>query len=311
MRRVRDWCAVFLFLGCSSCSDDALPEDDEPQRIEIPTEGPVSSEDLPPALSQVICERIVECGCSLAELPLCTENGLCFSDADDCITKVAPSMRALVRSNSSLQAYDPDGGRICLDAALETTCESVLWQDQCAHVISGAAQLGEACGTSEDCAGHATGDAICGSDDVCTPPRAMGETAGLGESCGRTCHQERGCVTYVGSESSAACQVEEGLTCGASACVPVLTEGDSCLDEFECADGLYCDITCQAQLSAGDACPNEVPFPCATGLFCSAGTCSAQLAIGQPCVTNADCSSMNCAANGYCAHEGTLPVCAL
>ena len=78
------------------------------------------------------------------------------------------------------------------------------------------------------------------------------------------------------------------------AIVPQRRQGDACVSDHECVDGLYCrknNETCPGACTpfakSGDACPFGAR--CAADLFCSSGICRPMGADGAACASMEDC----------------------
>jgi hypothetical protein len=135
------------------------------------------------------------------------------------------------------------------------------------NLIYGPQREGEPCETSAQCArGLRCGRAIDGSDvciDGCarTPSELGGPCGGYGESC------------------------EAGLSCSAGLCVIPGELGDPC-ETSSCADELYCDDVCQAQLAAGSACDST---DICESRRCVDGHCAPRPQLGEPCDSHLLC----------------------
>ena len=93
--------------------------------------------------------------------------------------------------------------------------------------------------------------------------------------------------------------------CLDSAWVGIVDNGGACLGTFECASkDSVCGAneTCTALPDEGKPCGQ---FGCASGFFCSAGTCHAQLAPGGACA-----SSIQCTKGSFCDFAVAPSVCA-
>lgn len=94
--------------------------------------------------------------------------------------------------------------------------------------------------------------------------------------------------------------------CGANqTCIARPTEGQPC-GVSGCATGLFCSVgTCRAQLGEGGACASSIQ--CSDGLFCDLGAipsvCAARHAPGEACTSSAACTSNQCNP-GTCAGTG-------
>jgi hypothetical protein len=91
------------------------------------------------------------------------------------------------------------------------------------------------------------------------------------------------CQAQVGLGGSCAVASElcgMGYLCSpGGTCVSVPSVGQPCDVSMPLCIGGYCDVlattpTCVAHKNAGDSCSAFIPFQCASGLTCDAGTCA-------------------------------------
>jgi hypothetical protein len=96
------------------------------------------------------------------------------------------------------------------------------------------------------------------------------------------------------------------LHCGTKSVVP---QGAGCANIGEtCPAGSYCAASaegiriCASRIGLGGACGESTP--CSETLRCLAGTCTAQLGIGEKCTVDQDCASKFCEPYAYlCADD--------
>ncbi|HET7502775.1 MAG TPA: hypothetical protein VFK02_17255 [Kofleriaceae bacterium] len=85
-----------------------------------------------------------------------------------------------------------------------------------------------------------------------------------------------------------------------------VADGDACISSVECASkDSFCGASqkCIARPTDGQPCSTVTSPSCATGLFCSAGTCRPQAGPGAPC-TNAPCQK-----GLFCDTSAATPTC--
>jgi len=130
-----------------------------------------------------------------------------------------------------------------------------------------------------------------------------------------------------------------GLECDGQVCIDPPGPGESCQDNYICAQDLFCggDEICHAYLGAGAACTQEDvcdddlycseaqgtcrPYPgrggdcadswgaCADGYYCDPdSTCQAQLTGGADCDQDEQCPSYDCQ-DGTCVEEEPDDIC--
>ena len=82
--------------------------------------------------------------------------------------------------------------------------------------------------------------------------------------------------------------------------VPLVAEGGTCSNDFECVVGRCLAGKCAALPAAGAPCTDD--GKCATGAVCDAtATCIATRADGEPCTQGIQCPSLQCTSSGTCA----------
>jgi hypothetical protein len=101
------------------------------------------------------------------------------------------------------------------------------------------------------------------------------------------------CLDALLAPDSTCASIESALpwtdACVNSAWVGLVADAGACLSTLECASkDSFCgsNQTCIALPGDGQPCS---PFGCASGAFCSAGTCRAQVAAGAACTSSLEC----------------------
>jgi hypothetical protein len=109
--------------------------------------------------------------------------------------------------------------------------------------------------------------------------------------------------------STLECASKDSVCATNQTCVARPGEGKACSvfgGPTACASGLFCNAgTCRAQLPAGGACTSSTQ--CVTGLFCdlaaAPSVCATRKATGEACTSSAACTSNQCNP-GLCAGTG-------
>jgi hypothetical protein len=101
------------------------------------------------------------------------------------------------------------------------------------------------------------------------------------------------CLDALLAPSSTCATIESALpwtdACMDSAWVGLVDDGGDCLSKAECASkDSFCSSSQKCTALPGDGQPCGA-FGCATGTFCSAGTCRAQVAAGAACTSSIQC----------------------
>lgn len=158
----------------------------------------------------------------------------------------------------------------------------------CEEVFNGTLDVGAAC----------TFDALCKPELFCKASAPVEP----GETCSGTCAVRKlegeSCTT-----TDAICA--RGLICSAFSADDTGTcqkrkvaLGDACVYGDQCPDGAYCDDTCKARVTAGNAC---AAFECAQGLTCFEDTCQTPPGLGEACESG--CTAGLTCISGTCAEE--------
>lgn len=199
-------------------------------------------------------------------------------------------------------------GETCVD---DGNCESGLVCSEATSRCVRPSSEGDACEQGEP---QCASPYIClGADEETGEPGTCLSTTNLlvreeGEAC-----------SFIGGEpvlcqEGLACRIEDiNLTDGiVSTCHEIATEGDACGVALPpmCPSGYYCagiDLegaqfsgSCEPSPKQGDACSDDIFSPCAPGLLCLDGTCTASKENGESCTLGVECLSENCV-DGGCA----------
>lgn len=163
----------------------------------------------------------------------------------------------------------------------------------CEQVFGGTQQEGQDCNGDQECA-----NALPCQGTKCT--RAAVEA---GAPCAFTADSESDPGLFA---QRARCI--PGETCNGQTCVPPSKQGEDCVDDEDCAAGLYCNApfggTCDVRIiqDAGGPCADD-NF-CNQGLSCQDGGCTIRLDAGSTC-TEAIINGTQCA--GWCDSDAATP----
>jgi hypothetical protein len=152
----------------------------------------------------------------------------------------------------------------------------------------------------------------CGSAGTCVPDTPGPPPAGppMGAPCNGTC-LDTTCVAFIGNGASGGqCQHTSGLACISDTCRPLLSQGQTCSTQFQCADPLVCNgIMCAPRLPDGSPCsPPSADNTCLVGSGCVSGVCTVLKASGQSCTDPSECLGNRCVA-GLCVPMFGYPIC--
>ncbi len=262
--------APIVAIGCGGEVDDGSAT------------GPVTIEDLCDQMAAIACDRPDRC---------CDQAGHDYDVAACKRGETAECKTAVAKLTAAGATYDASAASRCLDAlrAASTGCgrnepEGDAVEAACGGVFVGKTALGDKCSEDVACApvaGRQVDCASAGEERRCTL------RSRVGEACGNT--------------SSGVVECERGLACktegGAGVCVERAQKGESC-EGVSCAGGLACDFdsrTCVEPPAIGGACT----ITCATGAYCSSGTCVSQKALGESCGSSTECATRICS-GGKC-----------
>ncbi|MBI2390827.1 MAG: hypothetical protein HYV09_14650 [Deltaproteobacteria bacterium] len=176
---------------------------------------------------------------------------------------------------------------------LGTTCANA------AECGSGYCVDGRCCDSS--CTGQCAACDVLGKEGRCTAVigaphggRPICEGTGIGTTCGITC---------TGLDASK-CTYPSATACGSNSCkdgiethVSFCNGGGSCNDVPRSCGAYACDVT-----SCKTSCSSKAD--CASGFWCSSGTCVPVDPLGRDCTSSASCASGNCV-DGVCCESST------
>ncbi|MGE0789160.1 MAG: hypothetical protein AB7S26_26035 [Sandaracinaceae bacterium] len=260
------------------CSDDTFCNDGE--RCEagvctVVTEGapcPRNGCGLGLVCWRGSCQRSTECAC---------EADVDCGNSEQCFFGIC---RRGVEGESCI-------GTSCADGLICQTGRCVL-----------AAQPGEACQVTQDCALGACVEGVC----LATHHLGCGCTSDLECPLDVSRCVDGTCVArpMLGDSCDPAGAPCFGSGCYDGTCDPI-RDGDACSRSSECATGLSCSATyfrpglCGAPRAEGARCGPTLAGACASGLACTVNGCAAPAMVGEscadrPCVAGADCESDVC-----------------
>lgn len=130
---------------------------------------------------------------------------------------------------------------------------------------------GDPCRGNDECEPPDDGVGVCDSTtNVCIQYHFSAE----GEPCGGTYRvfSSGHAITFTSSQSDLLCSLNAGLYCDGEACSLANAMGEACNGLSSCEVGTYCDETCRARKSAGEAC-------------WSSEECSTELCLNSVCAT--------------------------
>ena len=262
--------------------------------------GGVSVEDLPDAIDDNRCDRLVAC------------QGV--QDGKTCDAAVGldgaefGTIEAGVKDGTI--KYDADKAAQCAESFGNTNCTFPGFHDDdpCDDVFKGTVATGGACVIDLQCAngGNCQFMANCDPDVMCCTGvcQGMGETESpIGGPCSDDLH-------FCGV--NAYCKQPTGSNTGT--CTALITnEGGAC-DEFEaCANPMYCNLnfqtgmgTCKKPAASKAACVRADLIPCADLRdHCSPTTmtCERDIAVGGACGTGIQCVGYASCINSVCVAD--------
>jgi hypothetical protein len=263
-------CVIVVAIGCGGGDGGGKPSIGT-------TQDNVCSE-----IAAVACYNMYSC-CSEGEI----ERYLGVTDPrsqDDCIVDIGKLCeRSLASIDFSLKnnriKFDAATMNACLTAieAPDGTCATIAtmlpWTMACMNSAwVGITADGAACNYTYE----------CGMDSLCSTAGACTAKPGIGQPC------STGCAS--------------GLYCAGSTCAPLLTSGQMCSSNQQCAKSLFCDTsatspTCTALRDTGQACTGNASC---TSNKCNPGTCAVTFGT---CYTNSNCS-MHCSnSSSFCSTD--------
>jgi hypothetical protein len=244
--------------------------------------GPISIEELQPAIVSAYCSIYVTCG-------LIDDHATCrelFTDAD-----VDRSLIAAVDAGKVI--YHPDKARECLDG-FGGSCERNTVVDNessaCDEVFEGTVAAGGQCAMDEECISQECDVPAC--PEACCQGACVGDAPEPRPRVGESCATNTQCIdSYCDFASS-------------TTCMPYIPVGQACAQTYQCAAGVCANQVCTELPGPGEACNPQVPGgQCGhIGNVCNPTTmtCVAVGLSGDPCTTGGECSEIyNCNA-GTC-----------
>ena len=254
--------------------------------------GGVSLSGLGDELEDTVCEAQVDCGV-FPDMQSCRDAS--FVDLGQAMASVDDG-RAEYNSDKADECIDLIGSLSNCDILADVDEDAL--DDACDGVFTGLIELGGVCYASEECAGDASCDFPCNSDECCAGTCVADEVepdpdpVAIGADC-----SEADCV--------------DGAYCGddPEVCVAAANEGEACpgFGADYCVDGLFCDAffeasTCYRPGAEGETCDPARGFgivACVrTDLWCDPAdtTCKKRPAPGEACDIEVD----NCIDYAYC-----------
>ena len=244
--------------------------------------GAVPKDEAPKTYADLYCDLLQTCDCNFPVTPeQCVDGAtqefeMAFAEAEtagliydaECMGEYLNYFEQVGCKTTSELIADPNFAGFSL-----STCK----------VFSGSAVEGEACTNYYEVYGDSCVQGLYCAGDTCIKLADSPTTKQIGETC---------------DPQSEIC--EEGSLCLNSAdapmtysCVALPKEGESCMDTYLCAPGIYCDtldFVCKGPVGEGEAC-DGFSITCQDGLYCdNAGqTCVPTLAEGQPCEGDEQC----------------------
>lgn len=269
---------VLLILPACGSGDDTKAAAPPP----IDPNAPVDASDFPGRYPVAFCTGLEAC---------CTQNALTF-DRAACEQQVQLDLGQWeTYTTTPAYVYDGAAAASCL-AALASRCPETnepLADSACTGVVKGTVGIGGACDDPLACAAGG----FCEEEDVDVTGTCVGTASGtaVGEAC---------------TDGATTCA--SGLVCDATGhCNAPKAEGEPCMDEADCGDGLFCNIedggfTCRALPAIGASCGVN---GCAAGAYCDGSkTCVAVKAKGASCADDDECSPGHCI-QGLCVDAST------
>jgi hypothetical protein len=237
-----------------------------------------------------------------------TVQGCCMAtnrtfDSTLCLKKVEQAFT--VPLSDTTLSYDAAKADQCLEA-ITRAAEACEFIDVtlCFASFRGALPVGAQCVQSFECASGPDGFAICGDDGRCSQPKRGADGAPCAYTCVKDVFGDLQChAVDGGSPNGAACHVEDGLVCVATAtaatCQPLSAD---CTQDpaASCPAGQACNFSshqCYTPAKVGADCSAT---PCEAGAYCEGGVCASQKANGATCTMDAECLSAKCE-TGVCA----------
>jgi hypothetical protein len=261
--------------------------------------APATLAEFAAQLKSAICARLVRCGAFDA-----TGQATCEAHLD-----ANAIVQTLQSQANQVLAYDPAGGKACLDAFAQATCDkaaSYCLSGQQRYEVAGNGMIPVSDAVKVD-----TGFAGLACARVLVPTVIAGGPCGGGSSCiAGLCkatgpgpfaqdvcsplYGPQGTACTPGSPSAAICECAP-TGGGNGICVFGPRAGDACgYPEGTCEAYSSCLAggLCAPPGGPGDACSSGRLYvvDCKPGLYCApSGTCSARLAEGAPCTTPFAC----------------------
>lgn len=195
---------------------------------------------------------------------------------EECVSITVGSLERIIASvEEGRAAWDGRAAQACVRSVETRPCGARRTVD-CSGVVIGLLAPGERCDPTRawECA---SGSCQAGE---CVALAAAGEPCDTGATVcepGLVCHS-LDFVCRVPGDASAPCGVRtdcrEGLLCAEGACAPRAREGEPCIFDVMCADGLFCnaDGVCEAQRAAGEECRDH--GWCRPDLVCVGSVCA-------------------------------------
>jgi hypothetical protein len=216
-------------------------------------------------------------------------------------------------------AGSPDGG----DAAVD---HPGTGDDESSVVVTGKQANGKACGTADDCQSGFCQDGVCcneactglcqacaatftgGMDGTCANVMAGASSRGAcaDETATKPCGHDGTC------DGTGQCRnVGAGQACGQSTCTDTHTfqAAGKCDGAGACMTPAPADCGAYPCASTGCAKPCTGAADCASGQYCSNGTCKVTKALGTTCAAAAECGSGFCSPDQVCCDKACTDAC--
>ena len=205
-------------------------------------------------------------------------------------------------------SFDAEQAQRCLDLRAANECTEA--ELACESIFIGHVPVGEACNSSDECAGNAYCSEGLACPGTCVATLDPGEACSFAESgeCGdaHICSDEGVCVAQkangepcLGSSDCLSYHCDDGGHCAEPPRDFTKDVGEPCEIDPDCKPDLYChEGTCVAKAAAGESC--EAYTPCVRAAYCQLegdglqGLCVERIPVGGACEDSDHCTTGVC-----------------
>jgi hypothetical protein len=260
-----------------------------------------------------------------------------WSDADFCTRVLATKNSGIFDSNDDIGpaieagqlAYDEAAFRTCLDDISQFSCDVQITDLRTQFESCRAALVGQI-----PDGGQCRATLACPADAACIPPEDYSQCFGTCRTIGVGCYSDGWCTDKQICGDHQTCRLPDpppgalGQPCGENnlcegdlaclsdgaggyTCQPANGDNGDCGQNFQCADGTFCDYQTRlcksdvevAELKENEACPSDYAIAdayCGPGLICvpddgdtSSARCMKLKKRGEPCSKLLECGDYN------------------